>query len=739
MSLERPIATSFNGGELSPRMGGRVDTAIYAVGVEQAVNFVPTVEGAIIKRPGFETIRAARAGATWLTTFRFNLTQDYVLEWSEGTLRFYTNDVRIETAPNVPYEVAVPYSAAEAPFVSCQQSFDRLYLDHPNHPPARLTRTSATTFVYEILPLTNGPFADGNRDQARTVTASGTTGVVTLSSPVAIFAAGHVGAPFRIEAADFQTIPAWEAQIKDVTVGKVMRSEGRAYTAATVGTTGTVQPIHATGSEWDGANAKDANDKGPFGVRWTYRHDRFGMLVIDSVAADGLSATATVTRTLPDSVTTVPTWRWAHGAFSAAAGWPNVVIAWGSRLCHFKDFELLASVAGDYLNHATHTASGITPGDLAFRRSLSTEDPVLWAAGDRKLIVGTASRELAIGAINQAQAVSGDNIEAVPQSFYGSEPVYPVQIGTTGVFVQRSGRKLRQAEYDFARDRYQAANMTVWCRHITKGGIRQLTFQKEPEELLIGVRGDGQLVVHPHAPEQDIKGFARMSHGDGRILSAVCCADASGRQDALWALVERTNGTRYVERMATWRDDDDPIADAFYVDSGSTIVAAAGQTSFTGATQLAGHRVAVLADGGVIENVQVDNAGTFTVPALSVPADRAYRLTVGIPYVARVVTLRPELRGSGQTSQGKRQRLVKIVLRLLATTGIRVGSMGGILDNLVDRASSEHMDAPVPLFSGDTERSVSGGWDRNGQAVFESRSPLPATIVAAMPTLAVTS
>lgn len=406
MSLERPIATSFNGGELSPRMGGRVDTAIYAVGVEQAVNFVPTVEGAIIKRPGFETIRAARAGATWLTTFRFNLTQDYVLEWSEGTLRFYTNDVRIETAPNVPYEVAVPYSAAEAPFVSCQQSFDRLYLDHPNHPPARLTRTSATTFVYEILPLTNGPFADGNRDQARTVTASGTTGVVTLSSPVAIFAAGHVGAPFRIEAADFQTIPAWEAQIKDVTVGKVMRSEGRAYTAATAGTTGTVQPIHSTGSEWDGANAKDANDKGPFGVRWTYRHDRFGMLVIDSVAADGLSATATVTRTLPDSVTTVPTWRWAHGAFSAAAGWPNVVIAWGSRLCHFKDFELLASVAGDYLNHATHTASGITPGDLAFRRSLSTEDPVLWAAGDRKLIVGTASRELAIGAINQAQAVS---------------------------------------------------------------------------------------------------------------------------------------------------------------------------------------------------------------------------------------------------------------------------------------------------------------------------------------------
>jgi hypothetical protein len=737
MSLQRPIATSFNGGELSPRMGGRVDTAVYGVGVDQAQNFVPTVEGAIVKRPGFEYIREAAATASWLTQFRFNLTQDYVIEWSNGKLRFYTNDVRIETAPGVPYEVAVPYTAAEAPFVSFQQSFDRLYLDHPSYPPARLTRTSATTFVYEVLPFANGPFADRNTDVGVTVTVSGTTGAVNITATSAIFLPGHAGAPFRIEALDFSTIPAWEAQMK-VVVGDVRRSEGKAYTALTAGTTGTVQPIHTAGAEWDGSNTKDANDKGPFGVQWAYRHDQFGMLRIDAVTSP-TTAAATVTRALPDSVTSVPTWRWAHGAFSAAAGWPSVVIAWAGRLCHFKNFELLASVAGDYLNHAAYTASGITPADLAFRRTLSTEDPVLWAMGDRKLIVGTASREIAIGAINAASAVAGDNIEAVPQSFYGSERVFPAQIATTGVFVQRGGRKLRQAEYDFARDRYAAANMTVWCRHITKSGIQQLTFQKEPEELLIGVRGDGQMIVHPHAPEQDIKGFARMLHGGGRVLSAVCCASASGDQDALWVLVERLDGARSVERMATWHDDEDPIEDAFYVDSGTTVMAAAGQTHFTGATQLAGRAVAILAAGGVVTGVTVAADGSFSVPESVVPAERAYRLTVGLPYLARVVTLRPELRGNGETSQGKRQRLVKMVLRLIATTGIKIGAKGGTLDNLVDRASDEFMDAPVPLFTGDSERSVSGGWDRNGQAVFESDGPLPATIVAAMPTLAVTS
>lgn len=280
--------------------------------------------------------------------------------------------------------------------------------------------------------------------------------------------------------------------------------------------------------------------------------------------------------------------------------------------------------------------------------------------------------------------------------------------------------------------------MTVWCRHITRGGIRQLTFQKEPEALLIGVRGDGVLIAHPHAPKQEIKGFSRLAHAGGRVLSATSCASADGTTDALWVLVAHPDGTRSVQRMAEWREEDAPIADAFHVDSGVTVMAAAGQVRFTGATHLAGKAVAVLADGGVVTGVTVAADGSFSLPATAVPTDRAYRLTVGLPYTARVVTLRPELRGSGETSQGKRQRLVRLVLRLIATSGLRVGALGGTLDNLVDRAGRDAMDAPVPLFTGDTERAVSGGWDRNGQAVFESNAPLPATIVAAMPTLAVT-
>jgi hypothetical protein len=145
-----PIITSFNGGELSPRMLGRVDQAIYQISTAEMLNFVPTVEGRR-KRAGFRHIRAAQVTATWLSTFVFSVTQAYVLEWGVK-LRFYTNGGRIETAPGVAYEVTVPYSAAEAPLVSQQQSYDRLYLAHIGLSAGGAgSRTGAATFSYAAL------------------------------------------------------------------------------------------------------------------------------------------------------------------------------------------------------------------------------------------------------------------------------------------------------------------------------------------------------------------------------------------------------------------------------------------------------------------------------------------------------------------------------------------------------------------------------------------------------------
>lgn len=745
MVVQRKYLPGFLAGELDPLMHGRIEADQYTYGLELCENFVAVNEGPLVKRPGFEYICQADATSNWLTAFRFSIEQEYAIEWGQQKTRFFTNGGRIETAPGVAYELATPYGAGDVRRLSTQQSYDRLYIDHPAYKPGWLARTSAVTFMHGDQVLENGPFGDANRDEAVTVLASGTTGVITLTASSSIFAPGHAGALFQLEAKDFSTIKSWQSGMKDTVAGEIVRNEGKAYTAASSGTTGASPPIHVEGSEWDGAGKKDINDDGPYGVQWTYRHDKFGIMRITAVAGGGLSATATVVRRLPDQLTSVASWHWRHAAMSDAAGWPSHVVHAFGRQMHFKGLEVIGSVVNDYgggrVNFATFTNSGTLAADLAFRRTMETEDPPLWVASDnRGVLVGTASKELAIAPTNAAAALSGDNISMKKQSFYGSEAVPAVQVGTETMFVERGARRLRSADYDFSSDRYAPIDITAAARHITQSGVLQLAHQRLPFALVYGVRGDGQLIVHASTKLQ-VKGFSRFVLGGGaRAISAVSIVGADGKADELWLLVERPQGggvLREIWKQARWRELGDDTEASFFVDCGTSFTAAPGQTTFPGFGHLAGQTVAVLAAGGVVPGVTVDGGGAFHLPPASVPKNRAFTVTVGLPFAAAATTLRPNVETRAGPSVGVLLRARKLALRLLETLGLRVGAVEGELEDVIDRPTRSRMDAPIPLFTGDTSGAVEMETTRDGRVRWISADPLPAIVNAAMLSLEV--
>lgn len=729
----RHLLTAFIAGEISPMLFGRVDSQQYQLGLQTCENFVPVNEGPLVKRPGFEFVCPASDTAVWLTPFRFSVTQEYVIEWSHLAARFYTNGGRIEDPPGTPYEIATVYAALDVPEISTQQSYDRLYIDHGGYAPGSLTRTSATTFSFAFSAIKNGPFADVNTDEAVTVTASAATGAgITITATSAIFRAGHVGSLIRIEARDFSDVKQWESNVKDLTTSDLRRNEGKVYRAAFGGTTGSVPPTHISGTEWDGSFSNNYQDEGPFGVQWEYLHDRFGIVEITAVALDGLSCTGTVIRRLPSSVTSVATWRWAHSVWSDDAGWPSTVVHWAGRQVHFKEFDLCASVVGDYLNHQAFTSLGTVTADVAFRRRLATEDPPLWALADRKLIVGTASKELAIGAVNTQAAISSDNIESTPQSFYGSEAVFPVQLGSETIFVERGGRRLRSSGYDFGSDRYLATDLTAAARHITAPGVVQMAVQRWPFSMLHAVRDDGQVVTHP-INRGEVKGFARLVPGGAaQVLSAVAIVGEDGKRDDLWVLIARDTPDGEVKeiwKQATWRELGDDVREAFFVDGGVRVAATAGQVHFTGLTHLAGQAVAVLAGGGVIAGQAVDADGQLDLPADLVPPDD-YTLIVGLPFTARVVTLRPFVQNGPGGWQGFLQRISQAFLRVIETVAIKAGVTGSAQapEDQIDRPANGAMDAQIPAFTGDVKVQVSSDPDRDTTLTLISDTPLPATI-----------
>jgi hypothetical protein len=91
--------TNFTGGELSPRLAFRVDTAKYRNGLAECTNGIVMPHGGVRKRPGtryvFEVKSSAQAQE--LVPFEFNTEQAYMLEFGPNYIRFYRDQGIIVT------------------------------------------------------------------------------------------------------------------------------------------------------------------------------------------------------------------------------------------------------------------------------------------------------------------------------------------------------------------------------------------------------------------------------------------------------------------------------------------------------------------------------------------------------------------------------------------------------------------------------------------------------------------
>lgn len=113
MPQAAPIQVGFNGGQLGPRMAGRVDLARYRTGCARLENFIPTVQGPAIKRSGTRFVKevASSSQTSRLIPFEFSRDQAYVLEFADNKIRFMRNEGAV-------LETAVAISAGTPPTIA---------------------------------------------------------------------------------------------------------------------------------------------------------------------------------------------------------------------------------------------------------------------------------------------------------------------------------------------------------------------------------------------------------------------------------------------------------------------------------------------------------------------------------------------------------------------------------------------------------------------------------------------
>ena len=194
------IQTNFTAGEISKRLRARADLEKYANGAKVLENFLPLPHGGIRRRPGTHYVAAVKTitKTVRLIPFEFNVTQAYMCEFGENYIRFYANSGQLQSGGSA-VEVTTTYAEAQLAALRYAQDADLLYLVHPDHVPRQLTRTSATAFSIADAAFVGGPFLDDNIDTGKTLTASATTGTITVTaSGHTPFTSDHVGSFWKI-------------------------------------------------------------------------------------------------------------------------------------------------------------------------------------------------------------------------------------------------------------------------------------------------------------------------------------------------------------------------------------------------------------------------------------------------------------------------------------------------------------------------------------------------------------
>lgn len=764
MAKASPIQTSFNAGEFAPSLEGRVDLGKYNSGCKAMVNMIPMVQGPARRRSGTRFVNEVKDSSdrTWLIRFEFSETQAFILEFGDEYIRFYTNQGQLLSGGS-PYEISTPYSASDLTNANgtlklrMVQSGDVIYIVHPSYPPKKLSRFADTNWTLTDVNFIGGPFLDVDPDQSATVYASAQTGTVTITASASTFAATDVGSLFLIEEEDLSKIKPWDAG-QELSVGQgsngvnvqniLRRSDGKTYkcvtndfapaaTPAKVIRTGGIKPIHTSGVAADGdGEPKQPDNSDPTvyreGVDWEFQDPGYGWVKITAYTS-ATQVTATVLSSLPQGVVggSNTTNRWAFGRWSNTRGWPSQVAFFRERLVFSTGQILNFSVSGDFENFSSRNSSGEVAADQAITIEVASDtvNTVEWLAPADGLLIGTAGGEFLCKELTTDEVFGPGNVKIAQQSLYGSRSVVPVQVGETVLFVQRSGRKLRELVYEFASDKFKSSDLTVLAEHITNGGIVDIVYQQEPHSIVWVARADGILVGFTYNKEQDVLGWHRHPvGGDGIVECMETIPNPNGTQDDLWMIVRRTidgSTVRYIEFLEADFGDASDIDDAFFVDSGLTYSGSATST-ITGLDHLEGEEVAVLVDGAAHPRRTVES-GEIELQR------EGTKVHVGLPYQSYLQTMRLEAGAADGTAQGKTKRITQAVIRFLATVGAKAGPTLDNLDEIQFRRPSNPMDQALEPFTGDKLIEWPNGYDFDGYLIVSQEQPLPQTVVAIMP------
>ncbi|MGA0208018.1 MAG: hypothetical protein ACO3LT_09535, partial [Ilumatobacteraceae bacterium] len=449
---------------------------------------------------------------------------------------------------------------------------------------------------------------------------------------------------------------------------------------------------------------------------------------------------------------TTVTDRWRIGSWNAANGYPRTVTLHEQRIYYGGSSAEPQTVWGSGIDNFEYFAPGGTEDSDPVQLTIASgeQNRIQWLVSRKKLVLGTTGAEWTLGSSDEEIAITPTNVVAKRHSSFGSKALQAIPVNEVVFFAQRNGRKVREFTYSFENDGYVAPDMTRLSEHVTAGGILEWSYQQQRDQILWCVTGAGELVGFTYERIDNVLAWHRHTTGTGAFES-VAVTYGDRENDEVWVSVRRTidgTTTRCVERFDpyTW-DYDKASADRgelIYSDCAVSRSAVAlefaGEALYFGVDQLTwsplesgitvaglghleGETVTVTADGAA-QGLDTVVAGKLTLVAT------ADKVTVGLPYTATVRPMKLVTPAPSGTSQGRERKVHELVFNFYQTSGGEYSPDGTNYDVIPYRDTADLMDAPPPLYTGDIQVKLHGGWKQDGIWELRQADPYPLTLRA---------
>ncbi len=744
-----PLIRSFNAGEWSPRLDGRVDLGKYSSSCKVLQNFIPMSHGPAERRPGTKFIRevADSTKQTRLIPFEFSVEQAYILEFNDEIFRIYKDEGFVTATRSVSGAVD---NGGGLIRITTSVAHDFA------------TGTVVTITGVGGVPNANGTFtitfvsATEFDLQGSTFAGAYTTGgsvnfdgIETPFDHLELFEIKHAQSADILYFAHEDHAPLKLTRTSDVnwTLEEIDFQDGPYLIENTTATTLTFAAATGSAINVVASSVVGINDGQGFLSTDVGRLIR----ILDTAGPlwgwaeiVAFNSTTSVDVDIQETVPTGATIRWRLGLWSDTTGYPHAISFTEDRLAYggggVETQRINASVTGDYENFQPTQLDNTVFADNALSFTLLARDvnAIQWLEDDEQgLFCGTVGGEWIINS-GTGSPMTPATIIAKRSTVTGCADIQAERVGKSVIFTQRSLRKLHELSFNFGVDGFLAPDVTILAEHITEGGTIEMAFQRQPNSVLWVVRNDGELLGFTFDKSNDVTAWHRHVFGGtsdaggtkAKCESVAVIPSTDGSFSQVWVVVQRFidgASVRHIETMQNMREIVDQ-EDFFYIDAGLTFDGAP-TTTVSGLDHLEGEVVTILADGATHPDRTV-SSGSITLQV------SASVVQVGLFYESDLQINRIEAGAADGTAQGKTKRINKITIRVLETLGGFFGPDFDNLDPIFYRTSAMPMDAPPLIFSGDLGPfAFPSGYNKEAFISIRQTQPLPMTIIAIMPQL----